>query len=513
MRDIVVAVLYYRVSTEEQGKKGFSLPEQRRECLTRAQSLAAGRTAELKVFEFEDTASGEVLDRPGLTACREFIRKNTVHYFICLDPDRFSRSLFNALLVTQEIEQRGLDLVFIQHDYQNTPEGRLFYQLRGAVSEFEKAKILERSARGRKGKLASGGIPNRVKPWGYEWDTKAKTLRIDEKQAPWVIRMFEMYADGASYQKIADEFTALEVPPPRGKCWYKTAIQRMLKNPVYKGELVLNRWDCSGLGPLKKVPKEKRRALTMPLKPEDQWVTVQVPAIVTEELWQRAQSQNQNRTRLMQRGVGLLSGLCVCGLCGQRIHYAGEAKYRYLRCIGRYPHLRDARPDLREVPACKWTDVKSNSIEAGIWDRVHVWLKDQNELARERREQAEAAAIAPESDERVRQLEEHLASRKEEHRRVFYLAAKGLAPEGIEKDLERLLAQVKALESELAAVTAKQKYWQVSSDVELADWAAMASLVGDELDALELSGRQKVVRALIRQVTVWPDGRFAYALK
>jgi site-specific DNA recombinase len=513
MRDIVVAVLYYRVSTEEQGKKGFSLPEQRRECQTRAHMLAATKGAELKMYEFEDTASGEVLDRPGLAACREFIRKNAAHYFVCLDPDRFSRSLFNALLVTQEIEARGLELVFIQHDYQNTPEGRLFYQLRGAVSEFEKAKIMERSARGRKGKLASGGIPNRVQPWGYQWDTQAKTLRVDANQAPWVARMFEMYADGASYQKIADEFTALQVPPPRGLCWYKTAIQRMLPNPVYKGELVLNRWNCAGLGPLKKVPKEKRRALTMSLKPQDEWVTVPVPAIITEELWQRAQAQNQNRTRLMQRGVGLLSGLCVCGLCGLRIYYMGDPKYRYLRCNGRYPHLRDARPHLRELPPCKWTDVKAGGIERGIWSRVHLWLRDKDELIEERRRQAEQYATATEPNERVQLLEQQLAARKEEHRRIFFLAAKGLAPEGIEKDLERLQAQVKTLEAELHAIAAKQRYHQVAADIDIADLTAMASVVGEELDALDLPGRQRVVRALLRQVTVWPDGRFEYALK
>jgi site-specific DNA recombinase len=513
MNGLIIAVLYYRVSTEEQGKKGFSLPEQRRECLAKAQSLAAAKGAQLQIYEFEDTASGEILDRPGLTACRTFIRSNLAHYFVCLDPDRFSRSLFNALLVTQEIEQRGLELVFVQHDYQNTPEGRLFYQLRGAVSEFEKAKIQERAARGRKGKLAAGGIPNRVQPWGYQWDSVAKTLRIDEKAAPWVVRMFELYADGASYQRIADEFTALGVPPCRSQCWYKTAIQRMLRNPVYKGDLVLNKWDCTGLGPLKRVPREKRRPLTMTPKSQEEWVTVRVPAIISEELWQRAQTQNQNRTRLMQRGVGLLSGLCVCGLCGNRVHYMGDPKHRYLRCIARYPRLRDARPDLRKTPACTWTDVKSAGFERAIWTRVGRWLEDPEALSRERKHQQEAATQAEAPDQRVAFLQQELAARKDEHRRVFYLAAKGLAPEGVERDLERLQAQVKALEAELESITARHQRNQAEEAAEMASIAELAAQVQGELDSLDLQGRQKVVRALIRQVIVWPVGRFDYTLK
>lgn len=512
----MVIVTYCRVSTEEQSKSGYSLPEQRRECLARARAIAAQLGATPQIYEFEDAASGEVLDRPGLEACRTFIRQQPVNYFVCLDPDRFSRSLFLQLLVTDEIERAGIQLVFVQHNYESTPEGRLFYQMRGAIAEFEKAKIKERSTRGRKGKLAQGGIPNRVEPWGYLWDSSASTLRINPTQAPLVQQMFEWYADGWSYQRIADRLLELGVPPAsRGQTWYRTAIQRMLKNSVYVGRLVLNRWDCAGLGVLKQLPREKRgRSLTMSLKPEDQWVTVTVPAIISEDLWRRAQAQHAGRTRLMQRGVGLLSGLCTCGLCGRKVHYMGDPTYRYLRCAGRYPHLRDARPDLRNAEPCPWTDVKSAGIERGIWDRVCQWLRDPTELARAQALQIEQRPVDQVAQRRAAEVERELAARRDEHRRVYRMAAKGLAPDDVDQDLERLKGQIKALEAEMAGLNAalEPANSQSAADV-AAGLEAFAAQIGDELDSLELPDRQRLVRLLLRQVTVWPDGRWEYTLK
>lgn len=508
----LVAVLYYRVSTEEQGRRGFSLPEQRRECLARARALAEEPGAHLQVYEFTDTASGEILERPGLEACRDFLARNRADLFVCLDPDRFSRSLSNQLLVADEIERCGVRLVFVQHNYEQSPEGRLFFQMRGAISEFEKSKIVERTRRGRRGKLAAGGIPNYIPVYGYIWNQKTKSLETDPEKAPWVRRIFEWYADGWSYKAIADKLMALGVRSARRDHWSKTAVMRMVRNSTYVGQLVLNRWDCEGNGPLRSIPREQRgRPRTDRLKPPEEWVTVAVPSIIDEDLWNRAQAQRSNRTRLMQRGVALLSGLCYCGLCGGRVHYVGALAHRYFRCKNRYPHLLD--PTDRPARACRWRDIKSHQIDAVIWRRVVGWLQESEALKVERKRQLESAGTAAiVTGDHLTTLERELKTRREEQQRVFYLFAKGLAPMGAEADLQRLAGQIRALEAEVAS-TRVSSLVCAPSIKEQDDIGSLKRALLERLGSLTLEQRQRVVRFLVERVIVWPDGRFDYVLK
>jgi site-specific DNA recombinase len=378
--------------------------------------------------------------------------------------------------------------------------------MRGAISEFEKAKIKERTARGRRGKLAAGQIPNRVQPWGYVWDKQEKTLRIDPNTAPWAQQVFHWYLEDWSYLRIASKLTELGVPAPNGGTWYRRTIQRILQNSVYVGQLVVNKWDAAGRTPLRKVPREKRRALTAPLKPEEEWVTIPVPALISEEEWVRVRGQHQNRTRLSQPGVGMLSGLCVCGLCGSTMHYAGTADRRYLRCTGRYPHFRDTKA--KNLPACTLKNLRADRFEAEIWAKLKTWLRDPSELQKAHEAQRQKPEVKPVDENRIALLQSQLAERQEEHRRMFRLAVKGLAPAGTEEELERLAAQVRALEAELAAQTEGQEEQPPLSLESLSDILALGELVDEELDRLDLEGRQHVARGLVRGFTIYPNNEW-----
>ena len=95
---------------------------------------------------------------------------------ICLDPDRLSRRLLNQLLLTDEFERYGVELRFVNGDYSKTPEGTLFYALRGAISEFEKAKITERMCRGRREKAKQGKILRDFHVYGYDYDRNGRSV-------------------------------------------------------------------------------------------------------------------------------------------------------------------------------------------------------------------------------------------------------------------------------------------------------------------------------------------------
>ncbi|HWR31820.1 MAG TPA: recombinase family protein, partial [Negativicutes bacterium] len=133
------SAIYARVSTDDQARAGYSLPDQVAAC--RQRLLALGHT---DIAEYiDDGYSGEFLDRPALSRLRDDLRKKKVEIVMVYDPDRLSRNLINQLLLSDEFEGENCKLLFVTGDYDASPEGRLFFSLRGAVAEFEKAKIRE----------------------------------------------------------------------------------------------------------------------------------------------------------------------------------------------------------------------------------------------------------------------------------------------------------------------------------------------------------------------------------
>jgi site-specific DNA recombinase len=157
------AAIYVRVSTEDQGK-GFSIPTQIEAC----QQLATreGYIVPESHVLVDEGISGTTLDRPGLHHLRELVQAHAIAAVIVIDPDRLSRNLGHQLLLAEELEQAGVKLLIVSHPLERGPEGWLFFQMRGALAEYERAKLLERTQRGRIGR-AKAGHPWGQVPFGY----------------------------------------------------------------------------------------------------------------------------------------------------------------------------------------------------------------------------------------------------------------------------------------------------------------------------------------------------------
>jgi len=159
------AIIYVRVSTEEQAREGFSLASQLDACRKKAQEMGA-----TNVIEFADEGvSGEILERPGLTRSRDLVRAGGIEIFLCYDPDRLSRKAAHQMIITEEIEQAHVRLEFVNFDRTSTPEGNMFYQMRGVIAEYEKEKIKERTIRGKLQKAKQGGLTHWPGTYGYSY--------------------------------------------------------------------------------------------------------------------------------------------------------------------------------------------------------------------------------------------------------------------------------------------------------------------------------------------------------
>lgn len=352
------AGIYARVSTAEQAEKGYSLGSQLEACRQKAVELGVE-----KVEEFiDDGYSGEFIDRPALTQLRNCIADNKLEAVIVYDPDRLARNLAHQLIITEEIEKSGAQLLFVSVSFEQSPEGKLFYSIRGAISAYEKEKIKERSLRGKRGKAAQGKIIADAKPFGYTFDKELSNYIINEPEADIVRQMYKwLTEDRVGTAIICKRLNEIGVPSPRlKKPWIVSAVYRLLTNPIYKGTHVAMRYQYQKVGLNKRV-KTRR--------PESEWITVPVPAIVDVDCWQAAQQQLKDNKSLAKRNLKheqLLNGLVYCAKCGRKmtIAYAGKSTdpKSYYVCMSQrsnsYVYSERERCDARRVP----TELLDNAV-------------------------------------------------------------------------------------------------------------------------------------------------------
>lgn len=507
-----VVAIYLRVSTQDQASKGYSLPEQREQCLRKARETLG--TDQFEPVIFEDAAPGDSLDRPALETMREFVRTNKPALFVCMDPDRFSRELFIQLLVTREIEAAGARLSFVNHDYQKTPEGIMFYQFRGAIAQFEKHKILERTKMGLRRMLKDGKVANGTRAFGYKYDSQIKSLRIVPEEADVLRQIFAWASEKVTPLHIADHLNALGVPTCRGGKWRSSTIQGMLRNTTYVGQMRCLRWNTAGYAAQKQLPKEKRQ-ITPKQRPKSEWVTVEVTPIIAPDLFQAVQKTFRVHKRTAKCGAGILSGILRCGLCGDSVHYISDRVMGHvLRCNSRYPR----RDGLTMRDACKLPNVRASKIEEKVWAELTEWFADpeaaliklESRLNRHADADHEQYLLAS-KDQYMRQL---TARRKEQAVVITQMAAGNIDKETGEAMLADHKLHIAVLGTEIATLedrlqgvreaatsteTFRERLEAMAGD---ADLTVEAIRLG--MEDMPIAKRQAAVRRFIKEVLVFP---------
>lgn len=371
---ITKAVIYVRVSTEEQ-TRGSSLASQRTKCEEKARELGCD---DFMVFE-EAGVSGEVLNRPALMdAIVKLHSDKACHYFIATDPDRLSRDMGNLYAFTSQIEKRGVQLVFTDFQRENSPEGNLMYAVRGAVAQFEKELIRRRTTLGKLHKASHGGWTHWPDIYGYDYEEGAVT--INEAEAK-VVRLIFEYGASMGTAAIAARLGAMGIPSPRAgsSVWSRTTIRRILTNETYHaGVSYIRRYDKAGVHLNKYKSKDDRAQVK--IRPESDWVAMEMPTIVDEDAFRRAQQRMANARRRFdgnRQTDYLLSGLLRCEHCGSTWHghtvkRGGQVQNRYYVCTYRSP----GPPKALGIERCESRFVPTHIIDDLVWQKTReLWTR------------------------------------------------------------------------------------------------------------------------------------------
>ena len=178
------AVLYARVSTDAQQKEG-TIGSQ---VLELKRQIAAAGDVLVKEF-IDDGYSGTLLDRPALEELRRDIKTHLFDAVYFLDTDRIARDVAYQTIILGELIKHGKRIIIKGKDYVNNPENKFTVTVLGAVAELERAKIIERTTRGRLHRLRMGELSsNGHRIYGYHYVKKSPAapaaLVVNEEQAP-----------------------------------------------------------------------------------------------------------------------------------------------------------------------------------------------------------------------------------------------------------------------------------------------------------------------------------------
>jgi site-specific DNA recombinase len=379
--------LYARVSSEQQAKDHTIASQV--EAL-RQRIREDRHTLEEELCFIDEGYSGSTVVRPALERLRDQAAAGAIDRLYVHSPDRLARRYAYQVLLVDELHRAGVELVFLNHPIGRTAEEDLLLQVQGMVAEYERAKILERSRRGKLHAARRGAVSVLGgAPYGYRYVGKyagAGEARYDVvfEEAPVVQRIFEWVGrDGSSIAEVCRRLKAEGIPTRSGKnYWDRTTVWGMLKNPAYRGTAAFGKTRVGELRPRLRPARghasQPRRGYSTYDTCDTDQISIAVPAIIDKALFAVVQEQlTENRKRCRQRARGarhLLQGLLVCRGCGYAFY--GKAvslkssrgrrrDYAYYRCVGsdayrfggqRVCHNRQVRTDLLEI--AEWEDVR-----------------------------------------------------------------------------------------------------------------------------------------------------------
>ena len=312
-----VCGLYMRVSTEDQAREGFSLPEQKE----RLEAYCKFKGFVIKDYYTDAGISAKTGNyRPEFERLKEDIKSKKINTIIALKQDRITRSIFDWEELMRFLEENDAYLDCVNDDINTTnANGKMVSRILMSVSQQEIERTSERTKVGLAGAIKQGHIPHQA-PLGYKHDNKK--LVIDHLTRDVVIRIFELYHKGISYQKISTLFNKEQV---LGKTnWRDSSIVAILENEIYKGDFVH--------GKRTKHPTYYENV---------------VEPIVSKEMWEECQVQKKKNSKSYQRTLTyLFLQKLRCPKCNRIL--GGKATQKKNGNIYYYYYCHDCKINFKE---------------------------------------------------------------------------------------------------------------------------------------------------------------------
>ena len=488
--DLTPVALYARVSSDRQDVD-LSIAAQ-----LRALRDYAEKNDYLVAREYVDEAeSGRIADRPEFQKMLNEAAKPEAPFkeILVWKFSRFTRKREHAVAFKSMLRRRGVRVVSITEQADDTPTGKLLEAIIESVDEFYSENLAQEVTRGMREAASRGFWMTTYAPYGYrrvhvqDGAAKRPKLELNPPADAVVRRLFDMVLQGKSILDVTKTLNAEGIPTTNGKKWLKTTIHTMLSNEAYTGALV---WGANA------------KDGAPPVRVEDAH-----PAIISKRDFQRARRLLGSRApkKVNPRRASspyLLSGIAKCETCGKAMT-AAEAKsgkYTYYICHSLLKRgkgtCKTPRLNAKSFEKLIVNEIRENVLtESNIRDLVKLLDEEMDGVAREQRQ-------------RLQTIDEELEDVKRRLGRIWQAIETtdiemADASDRIREHRERKEKLEVAAEEARALLKERRQFLDSADTI-----AAFAAEMSDFLKTSELTETKAFVSSFVKEIQVKP-GRAA----
>lgn len=282
----------------------------------------------------DDGVSGTSFDRPGFQKMIADIEAGRINMVVTKDLSRFGRNYAEAgMYLDHYFVEHDIRFVATQDNVDTLKKGfDISVPMQNIINDMYAREVSQKTRAAKETRAKQGMFMASKAPYGYQKNPKNKNhLIVDDEAAEIVIRIFDMAASGAGYNKIARTLRDESVPNPttyfkqkhpefdpnghfKEQCmWHVTSIQKILQNEVYLGHLVQGKRSTKGI--------KGKRIKRSPAE----WIVVKNTheAIIDESTWDVVQSMLATKRRPCKTGeFQMFAGLLYCSDCGSALSFS-----------------------------------------------------------------------------------------------------------------------------------------------------------------------------------------------
>jgi site-specific DNA recombinase len=318
------AVIYARFSSDNQ--RSESIDAQVRACKEYAQKEGYKI---LKVYA-DEALSGRTDDRPQFLQMISDAKHRRWEAVIVHKLDRFSRDRYDSMHYKYELRKHGVEIVSVLERIDGSPESIILEAVIQGMNEYYSRNLAREVMKGMRENAIKAKFNGGRPPLGYDID-KDNNYVINEHEAEAIRLIYERFVEGKGYMAICKELNNLGFRTKAGNHFGKNSLHDILKNERYTGVYIFNRAAARVRGVRSRMKKSAEEIIR---------IEGGVPAIVSQELWEKVRRKMANNQRTgaskNAKTVYLLTGKVRCGKCGGsmngRSSSNGRQKYYYYSC-------------------------------------------------------------------------------------------------------------------------------------------------------------------------------------
>ena len=487
--------IYLRVSTEEQ-THNFSISSQKDLLLNHIKQ----NDLELSDQYVDDGYSGTTMERPQLKRLLEDAKAKKFDLVLVYRVDRFFRSNKDLLTVTSLLQELGIAIKSISEPFDTvTSEGKLMLSVLGSFAEFERNSIVERSKHVKLRRLKEGYYAGCRPKFGYDYDRETKKLTVNQKEAEIVRLIFKRYSEpDGSILKVTRDLRAMGHKTKFGNEWETDRVNAILRDETYTGIWYGNKNSSKG-----------------GKKPRDEWIRMEVPRVISKDIFKRTQHLLDQRKILAKRNTKheyLLSGLMRCGDCGSKLSGVTDnnnslkngKKYgpytrQYYRCVSYALNRIEPRKTCR----LRW--IEGEELEEIVWGKIEQIISNPylvGKMIQAQYKETKGSGLNGE----LSRLQGEIRKVQKQEKRILGVFQEGIISKSqLKGQLDDITEKKGTLADKIAETEGRIRNKEQVKD-KVAEFSEFLSELKDKVKRLDLEKKKQILNLLKVRIAIGVDG-------